>query len=234
MSVVQVLIPQNYFLKDPKSTDLGKKIINQSVILLDEIGFENFTFRKLADCIDSTEASVYRYFENKLQLLLYLTTLYWKWVDYLIGIKLHYFTDPKDQLREILKIIAFSEELTNFSNTSDVDLAQLKRVVMTESDKTYLTKQVDEINEKGLFKGYKDLCHTIALIIHEVAPEYPYPHAIVSTILEASHQQAFFAMHLPSLTEVCTGKDLDQQVYEFLQHTLFSTLKIELNNGQIR
>ena len=228
MSVVQLLIPEKYFLKDPNSTELGKKIINQSVRLLDEIGFENFTFKKLASCIDSTEASVYRYFENKLKLLLYLTTLYWRWIDYLIDIKMHYFSKPEEKIKEIIKIITYNSELTTFAESTDIDLSSLKRVVMTESDKTYLTKQVDEINKEGLFRGYKDLCHKIATIIADMNPDYPYPHAIVSTLLEASHQQAFFAIHLPSLTEIDKAKDLEDEVYQFLTHTLFSTLKLGL------
>lgn len=227
MSVVQLLIPEKYFLKDPNSTELGKKIINSSVQLLDELGFEHFTFKKLAASIESTEASIYRYFENKQKLLLYLTTLYWRWIDYLIDIKMHYFSDPKERLTEIIKIVTYKSELTSFSESADIDLSSLKRVVMTESDKTYLTKQVDEINKEGLFRGYKDLCHKIALVIEDVNPDYAYPHAIVSTLLEASHQQAFFAMHLPSLTEIDKTQDLDGEVYQFLIHTLFKTLNLD-------
>ena len=50
------------FLRNPDSTELGQKIIKNSVRLIDKLGFEDFTFKKLADEIQSTEASVYRYF----------------------------------------------------------------------------------------------------------------------------------------------------------------------------
>ncbi len=226
MSVVQLLIPDKYFLKDPNSSDLGKKIVSQGIILLDELGFEDFTFKKLAQCIDSTEASIYRYFENKLKYLLYLTTMYWQWIEYLIDIRLYHLKEPDDKLDEILKIITFPEKLTSISGSGSIDIFRLRSVVMTESDKTYLTRQVDAINKKGLFKGYKDLCHKIALVILEINPDYAYPRAIVSTILEASHQQVFFALHLPTLTEIDrNGDKLDSQVYNFLHDTIFKLIK---------
>ena len=37
---------------------------------------EEFTFRKLAQKINTTEASVYRYFENKHRLLIYILAWY--------------------------------------------------------------------------------------------------------------------------------------------------------------
>ncbi|MDH5608082.1 MAG: TetR/AcrR family transcriptional regulator, partial [Cyclobacteriaceae bacterium] len=40
--------------------------------MIAQIGFERFNFKKLSTTINSTEASVYRYFKNKHQLLDYL------------------------------------------------------------------------------------------------------------------------------------------------------------------
>ena len=225
MSIVQLLIPEKYFSKDPNSSELGRKIVSSGVDLLDELGYENFTFKKLATCIESTEASIYRYFDNKLKLLLYVTTLYWRWIEYLIDVKTHHIKDPNEKLNEILKILTHKKELTSISESANIDISKLKKVVMIESDKTYLTKRVDEINKEGLFRGYKDLCHKIALVIEEINPDYPYPHAIVSTILEASHQQAFFAMHLPSLTEVDRDKSIDKQVKKFMEHIVFKSIQ---------
>ncbi len=225
MSLVQLLVPDRYFVKDPNSSELGKKIVSKGVDLVHELGFEDFTFKKLASCIDSTEASIYRYFENKLKFLLFLTTMYWRWIDYLIDYKTHYLEDPSEKLTAILKILTHQEELVPISNNGEIDLIRLRALVMTESDKTYLTKQVDEINKEGLFKDYKALCKKIADVISKINPEYPYPRALVSTVLEASHQQAFFAMHLPSLTEITVGEQsLDEQVMKFLKKTIESAI----------
>jgi len=74
----------NLYLRDPQNINLGKRIIQYSIILIDEIGFEAFNFKKLAKRIKSTEASVYRYFENKHKLLVYLLCWYWEWMKFRI------------------------------------------------------------------------------------------------------------------------------------------------------
>ena len=48
------------YLRDPQDTELGRKIIEQGILLIDQLGFDLFTFRKLADAIGSAEASIYR------------------------------------------------------------------------------------------------------------------------------------------------------------------------------
>ncbi len=225
MSVVQLLLPEEYSLKDPNSSELGRRIVAHGIDLIDELGYEDFTFKKLAICIDSTEASIYRYFENKLKFLLYLTTLYWRWIEYLIDIRTHHLENATDKLKVILQIISRRSELTSLSESGNLDIFKLKNVVMTESDKTYLTKQVDEINKEGLFRGYKDLCHKIAMVLKDINADYPYPHTLVSSLLEASHQQVFFAMHLPSLTDISDNGSLDEQVNQYLEHTIFKIIQ---------
>jgi len=63
-------INSDIFLKNPMDSDLGKKIICSSVKMIDEIGFEKFNFKKLGNEIQSTEASIYRYFSNKNRVLI--------------------------------------------------------------------------------------------------------------------------------------------------------------------
>jgi AcrR family transcriptional regulator len=82
LSNLHIHVSENVYLKDPESSDLGKRIIRGSISLLNEIGFDSFTFQKLAKEIKSTEASVYRYFENKHKILLYLFSWYWSWMEY--------------------------------------------------------------------------------------------------------------------------------------------------------
>ena len=75
------------YLRDPQATKLGRRIIQHSILLIDEIGIEDFTFKKLAQRISSTEASIYRYFENKHLLLVYLLCWYWEWMKFQIDYK---------------------------------------------------------------------------------------------------------------------------------------------------
>ena len=77
MSVgIKITLNEGLYLREPQDSLLGRKIIEQSILLIDEIGFESFTFKKLAAAIQSTEASIYRYFVNKHFLLLYLVSWY--------------------------------------------------------------------------------------------------------------------------------------------------------------
>jgi AcrR family transcriptional regulator len=79
---IKLQVNEVVFNKDPDSSELGKKIIKGSIEMIFEIGFEEFTFKKLGIKIKSTEASIYRYFDNKYSLLHYLTIWYWRWMEY--------------------------------------------------------------------------------------------------------------------------------------------------------
>ena len=80
----KISLNEGLYLKDPQASELGRKIINHSILMIDELGFEQFTFKKLASEIKSTEATIYRYFKNKHILLIYLVSWYWEWVSFLI------------------------------------------------------------------------------------------------------------------------------------------------------
>lgn len=223
MAVLQIKLNENLYLKDPQSTKLGKKIIQSSISLIDSIGFEAFTFKKLSTEIESTEASVYRYFENKHRILLYLLTWYWLWLEYKIDFETHNILDPKKKLESALQIISL--KMSQDMAFPDVDEEALQRIVISESDKVYLTKKVDLDNKVGLFKGYKSLCNKISNIVREINPNYKYPNALISTALEASNQQIFFAKHLPSLTESSKSDDPFETNFKFLKSLVFDSIK---------
>ncbi|NVK84388.1 MAG: TetR/AcrR family transcriptional regulator [Cytophagia bacterium] len=198
-TLLKLQMNENLFLRDPQDTDLGRKIVHHSIQLIDELGLEAFTFKKLSVLIGSTEASIYRYFENKHKTLVYLITWYWTWLEYRIDFEINNIQDPFERLERAIMLI--TEKKGYDHSFPDVDETALQRIVINEADKTYLTKQVDDDNKYGLFKGYKTLCNRIADIVSEVNPDYPYAHSLVSTCLQAAHQQVFFANHLPSLTD---------------------------------
>lgn len=223
MAILQLMMNSNLFLRDPRDTELGRKIVQESVRLIDELGFEAFTFKKLAKEINSTEASVYRYFENKHRLLIYLIAWYWNWLEYRIDYSTHNLPNPTDRLKVALKVVTeFKSQDPQFP---DIDESALFRVVINESDKTYLTRQVDEENKEGLFRGYKSLCKKVADIIKEINPRYPYPHALVSTAMQASHQQIYYARHLPSLTELQANEQMYSANYQYLLNLIQSAIK---------
>ena len=79
---LQIKMNEKLFLRNPEQTELGKKIIRHSIQLIYKNGFELFNFKKLAEDIGTTEAGIYRYFENKHRLLIYITAWYWGWLQY--------------------------------------------------------------------------------------------------------------------------------------------------------
>ncbi|MCB9251161.1 MAG: TetR/AcrR family transcriptional regulator [Flavobacteriales bacterium] len=204
-TIISINLNENVFLKDPLSSELGNKIIRSGIDLLDEIGFENFTFKKLAVQIGSTEASIYRYFENKHKYLAYLTNWYWAWMDYRIMLSTLNISDPIKRLQNSIQLL--TETVSEDIEFSHVNEIKLNRIVNAESSKVYLSKQVSTDNKEGYFKTYKNVVHKVADIILEIKPSYPFPHMLVSTIIEGSHHQRYFAEHLPKLTNVLPDKD---------------------------
>lgn len=203
--MIQIRINERIYLKDPESSTLGRKIVKEGINLIDQIGFEQFTFKKLATQINSTEASIYRYFENKHKLLIYLVSWYWNWLEYQLSFSTNNITSPEERLQIALRVVSQPHRLeTEFVH---IDKEALHRIVVGESPKAYLSKEVDDDNREGYFLAYKRLCARIADIAHEINPTYPYSRALVSTLIESSHDQSFFAEHLPRLTDIQKGND---------------------------
>lgn len=218
---LHIKMNEKLFLKDPEQSELGKKIILHSIQLIYENGFEAFTFKKLAEDIGTTEASVYRYFENKHRLLIYITTWYWSWLEYRVAIHTNNIDDPVAKLKMIIKLLATIVE--DDIRTSYVNESVLHQIIITEGSKTYLTRKVSEDNKNHLFKPYKDLCAKISEIILECNPNYKYPKSLSSTIIEMAHFQNFFMHNLPSLTDFGKNKD-ESEIVLFLEDLAFSSL----------
>ena len=205
MENISININQHIYLKDPESSALGKKILSESINLIDEIGLDEFTFRKLAVAIGSTEASIYRYFENKHKLLLYLTSWYWAWIEYKLMFAVTNIDCPRERLLRCIKLV--TEKIQQDGNIPHINEIKLSNILISESAKAYMTKSVGNENKIGAFSGYKQLVQRISDIIMEINPNYKYPHMLVSTIIEGSHHQRYFAEHLPRLTDIVSGED---------------------------
>jgi AcrR family transcriptional regulator len=209
------------FLRDPEKSELGRSIIKNSIDLINNLGFEAFTFKKLAIEMGTTEASIYRYFENKHRLLLYIISWYWKYMDFLLDFQLQNLTDQKIKLKTIIKLL--THELPINTGDLDYNIKFLNQIVITESSKVYLVKEVTEINKSEVFKPYKELCAKIAAVVSAYNKKYAYPKSLSSTIIEASHHQQFFSQHLPRLTDV-TPKNKNEFAYLFIENMVFGLL----------
>ncbi|MEM9990511.1 MAG: TetR/AcrR family transcriptional regulator [Bacteroidota bacterium] len=219
---IKIVLSEGLFLRDPQETALGKKIIQHSILLIDEIGFEAFNFKKLAERMSSTEASVYRYFENKHLLLLYLVAWYWEWVSYLIDFKTMNIDDPKRKLKIIIEALVCAS-LQN-PVIAYVDETALHRIIIAEGVKAYHTKAVDKENTEGFFTNYHQLSEKVASVITEIRPDFPYPHTLASNLFEMANNHIYFAQHLPKLTDVQVEDENFEEVERMLQYFAFSLL----------
>ena len=218
----QMIMNEALFLRNPESSELGKNILKHSVQLIDKAGFESFTFKKLAEDIGTTEAGIYRYFENKHKVLVYLTAWYWSWLEFQICFHTNNLSDPTVRLKRVINLLAAAVE--DDGQTGYINENLLHQIVIAEGSKAYLTKQVGEDNKQQFFKPYKDLCALVGHIISECNPTYPYPRSLASTIIEMAHFQNFFMNNLPSLTDFGDDKE-ETGIISFLNDLVFSCLK---------
>jgi len=203
-----------FAIKNPLQTSLGRSILEHGISLISRIGFEEFTFKKLGNEIGSPEASIYRYFENKHTYLLYITALYWGMID---GKCLHIINSEEPQFQKALAIIDLlcNPPRIMISNIT-IDGSMMYRIVMSESVKTFMTKQVDKDNSKGAFSTLKSVNQHLSYIISTVNPMCQYPRALASTIIEMSMFQRYFYEHLPSLTDIGNQKSMNDDLKELM------------------
>lgn len=213
---------EKLYLKDPEQSEIGKRILKSSVSLIRKLGFETFTFKKLAEEIAITEATVYRYFENKHRLLNYIVAWYWFWLDYQVMFNTHNISDASLKIRTITNILTWQIG-GKHASAEVMDMEALHEIIVAESSKVYLTKHVSEDNQDQLFKPYKNLCSRISEIFKEYSPDYPYSRSLASTMVEMAHFQDFFMTHLPSLTDFAETQSL-VNIRDYLDSLIFSAL----------
>lgn len=218
---LQINMNETLYLRDPEQSELGRNIIKQGIELIHKAGFESFTFKKLAEAIGTTAAGIYRYFENKHKLLVYIISWYWGWLEFQISYQTKNVNDPVVKLKHVITLLAKTVE--DDILTSHVDESLLHKILITEGSKSYLTRHVNEDNKQQYFKPYKDLCNTVGDIILECNSQYKYPHSLASTIIEVAHLQNFFMHNLPALTDFDKTKKEDQ-IIDFLNNLVFSSI----------
>lgn len=214
-------INRNIYIKDPLNSEIGRQIIQQSNNMIAQIGFEAFTFKKLSAQISTTEATIYRYFENKQMVLLYLTSYYWSYVAYRLFVRNSNVEDAEQQLSNAIRLLCFPEPLQD----ELVNIKELFTIIVNESSKSYLNKHVDDLNHFGAFVNYKKLVGVLHEIILKFDAGYPYGHMLATTIIEGIHHQIFFAQHLPSLTD---KKPENEYLYHFYFNLALKELKLTI------
>ena len=103
-------INRNIYVKDPTTSDLGIRIVCESLQMINDQGLEAFTIGKLAKKIGTTESSVYRYFENKHKILIYLMSWYWGYLEYKVVFAMSNLSTDEDRLLNALSAVMDSIE----------------------------------------------------------------------------------------------------------------------------
>lgn len=213
---------KSLYNKDPQDSALGRRIIEHSILLINEIGFERFTFRKLAVKIGSAEKSIYRYFDNKHLLLLFLTSWYWEWVHYLIFVNIKNIISPTKKLEIAIQNLVMATSVNPMNKYINENL--LHRVVIHEGVKAYHVKAVDEENKEGLFLSYKKLVKEVADIIEEINPNFAYSNSLASNLFEMANNQIYFAEHLPKLSSIKSGVKQNEDLIVMINHYVHKLL----------
>ena len=132
-------------------------------------------------------------------------------------------TSAADKLKVVLSVLVESSQTNPAIGYVDENL--LHRIVVAESSKAYHTKLVDQENKEGYFVNYKSLCETISDIILELNPDYIYPHALASSLIEMANTNIYFAEHIPALTDITVQKgDQIENVRNLLSHVAFAAI----------
>ena len=218
----RIEVNSSLFIKNPTSSKLGESIVKEGLSLLENIGYEDFTFKKLAISIQTTESTLYRYFENKHQFLMYLFNYYWTWMEVNFTMAITNISDPQEQLKRIIGVLVTQAPQKIGSLLLDEFL--LKQVITNESSKTFLNKKVDEENKAGYYLTFKRNVCLISEVLLKMNPNYLYPNALAATLIEASFHQRYFGLHLPRLTNINQKDDL---VESFFTDTLLKAIKNE-------
>lgn len=220
---IKISINSELYLKDPESSELGQNIVGHGILLINEIGFEKFTFKKLGVEIKSNESSIYRYFENKHKFLVYLTNWYWGWKEFQLIISTHGIGDTDEKLLKAIEVI--THPVVQDMRFKHINEVALNNIIINESSKSYLTKEVDTENKGGYFSVYKSLVSRISEMITEVSPNYKYPLSLSSMVIDGALHQHFLKEHIISITD-CSDKIT---ATEYFIDLVKNTLKIEMN-----
>ena len=217
ISNIKFNIGDSIYVKDPETSELGKKILKESILLINEIGFEEFTFKKLGIKIGSNESSIYRYFENKHKLLVYLSCWYWSWIEY----KLVFATaNIENSIQKLIKAITVvTEKIEDDERTDYINESVLNKIIIEEFSKTLQTREVDNENKKGYFIIYKRVINRIIGFVEDVNPDYPYAKSLISSIVEGALHQHFLKDHLKTITN-CNEEISPMHFYTHLVENL--------------
>ena len=216
--MLSIRVNECFFLKDPSSSHLGRKILTHGVEMIDEMGLERFTFKKLANILQTTESSVYRYFENKHMLLMYVTSWYWSWLETYMVFRTANLSSPTDKLRIMISILC--EEEWNDKSMNYMNLYSLRKVIIAESPKAFLAKSSDGISIDEAYSAMYQLCLRFEELFTTIKPAVPSARLLSSTLIEGILNQQFYKTFYPRFFDNCSVLETDGMSTFFFETTM--------------
>ena len=193
-------------------------ILQSARELIAEGGFKDAQVQAIADKSGVSSGLVYRYFENKHKLLVYLSSWYWSWIEYRLVFGTMNINESEKKLLKAITIV--TEKIEDDLTTAHINESILSKIIIAEFSKTLHTKEVDEENKEGFFLIYKRVIQRLASFILEVQAEYPFAKCLASTIVEGALHQHYLRLHFKTITE-CNDSITPTDFYCHLTSQLF-------------
>ena len=191
--------------RDPAASAVGERILKQGLFLMNELGLEAFTFKKLTEYAECTEATIYAYFPNKQRLLQYYFQLYWMWLDTHCQQQGRSLADPWKRVQGDIR--ALCGLWAKDAMAAQLDPRKLRALVIVEGSKSFMHRNVDEDNKLKLFQPYKDLSAHLAIELKACNKKCKHPRTFATMLIEMAHSLEFAMEHLPALTELSYSGD---------------------------
>lgn len=215
-----ISVSDELYLKDPESSSLGRKIVSRSIEMLHELGFEAFTFKKLGTSIGSPESSIYRYFDSKHSLLVYLYAWYWTWMENRLLKATNKLKVPEEQLQTAIDLLC--RPIAIDDTFAHIDEVLLNHIIVAESIKVFHNKAVDEHNKRGHFRPFKQIIEKVSSFVTAINPSYQYPSMLVFAMVDGAIEQTHFATHFPKVSD---AKQIDTDMAAFYSDLIFKAIK---------
>ena len=140
-----------------------------------------------------------------------------------IQTKLENENSSTEKLKIAIDGILFSIKKNPEIDFIDEDI--LHRIMVSQADKVLRIKEVTEENRNGFFLAYKKVVKSIADIILEIEPNFPYARILASTLMEIPNQQLYYAENLPSLTNLQHNEENQYEIQKVMENMAFSWIK---------
>jgi len=210
-SHIALVFDKCLFTKDPMSSSIGQAIVRESVEMMASQGLDHFTFKKLAHKLDSTESTIYRYFQNKNQLANYLASWHWSQLEWRIAFATANISDPKLRLQKAIHELCVW--VKNNPSTRQLNEAKLQQLVINTGFSAFVPADLSKAEREGYLAAYSFLINRLAEIIKVSYQKTSHPHSFATLLIEAIQHQMFLQLNAPSLTDI---KGKEDQIEAFI------------------